>query len=161
MRCRCPDRPVSRIGATRVTGEEVVAALTAAPPGRAPGADRILAEIYQRFLVKCATILAAAVSVAGIIGRPVTGLQGRNHLGRLSGRGPHGPSQLLAYSTPWHGLPHVCSGPSFSWSWVLRLAFLRHRCTPDNIMLLALAPRLLHYVGESGMIAFLDLSVTH
>lgn len=74
--CHCLDGPASLMGATSVTGEQVLVALVAATPD-GPLAQMVYttAEIYQRLAGKFAAILAAVLSEEGSMGNLPQGLR--------------------------------------------------------------------------------------
>lgn len=65
---RCPSGAAAALGAAAVSDAEVRAALSAAPPGRAPGPDGIPAELYGAYSSVFVPLLAALFSAVGATG---------------------------------------------------------------------------------------------
>ena len=70
---RCPVEALPTLGREEVSSAEVLAALSATPPGRSPGADGIPAELYQAVPDVFAPLLARVFSAVGVTGQVPAG----------------------------------------------------------------------------------------
>ncbi|PNH05834.1 Retrovirus-related Pol polyprotein LINE-1 [Tetrabaena socialis] len=157
--CRCPAECVEALGSPTVTTAEVLAALQAAPAGRAPGVDGIPGELYQECAPALAAVLAALFSAVMAVDRVPRGLLD----GVLSCfHKPGDPTEPENYrpitllDTDYRTLARVLARRLLP---VLRgviepeqTAFLTGRRIADNILLLQLLPALARAEEQPGVV---------
>jgi hypothetical protein len=151
------------LGSVGVTEGEVLLALRRSKPGKAPGRDGIPVELYKKFKLQFAPILAAVFTAIGTIKKlPYGFLDGvitvLHKTGDRLDAGNYRPISLT--NTEYRVLARVLAGRL---SDVLpdlvdpaQTAFIKGRCIGDNAMLLQCVAALLKEEGRSAVLALCD-----
>ena len=160
---RCPPGAPEALGSLVVTATEVLAALRASPPGRAPGGDGIPVELFQRFAARLAGVLAAVYTAAADCGRLPAGfldgvISSLHKTGPVTVPANFRPLTLL--DTDYRTLARVLArrlAPVFADTIDPdQTAFLPLRRIADTVLLLQLYPELVRSCRRTGVAAFLD-----
>lgn len=160
---RCPPGALADLGCPQVSPAEVVAALSATPPGRAPGADGIPADLYLAFPEVFAPLLAKVFSAIGATDQVPAGFLDGVISSFFKAGDPTLPANyrpITLLDTDYRTLARVLARrllPVFGATIdPEQTAFLLSRRIGDNIWLLQLLPELLRVDGRPGVAVFLD-----
>ena len=157
----CPPETAAAMGEAVVTVGEVRTALQKAPPGRAPGADGLPVEIYQR--TNCAPLLAAVFTAVGQTNRVPEGFLDGVISSFFKADDPTQPANyrpITLLGTDYRTLARVLKQrllPVFDRLIdPVQTAFLTGRRIADSVLLLQLLPALLRAERRTCIVAFLD-----
>ena len=158
-----PDTAES-VGSTVVTADEIVTAISSTAPGKAPGLDGIPGELFRRFKMQLAPLLAALYSAIGALGRVPAGFLDGVILPILKPGGQkvdptaYRPIQLLNYD--YRILAKVLVNRMLPVMGQVihpsQCAFLPNRHIRDSIRLLQMLPALLSCQNASAVAVFTD-----
>lgn len=156
----------TNVGAAAVTAEEIVVAIAATAPGKAPGLDGIPGELFRHYRLELAPLLSAVYSAIGGLARVPTGFLDGVILpilkpgGHRTDPAAYRPIQLLNYD--YRILAKVLANRMLpligSTIHPAQCAFVPGRQIKDSIRMLQLLPALLNCRAESAVAVFTDFT---